>query len=192
MSSTAVAARWPRLAAPAGGVRTAVGASVARRLFQAAATRVDVSVDLRDADGVTRIGRGGPLATVHRPDEFFARLGRDGLIGFGEAYLTEAWDSEELVSFLTVLAAEMGTLISPRLQRLRSVAVRRMPRRHRNTLSGSRRNIMHHYDLSNDLFALFLDPTMTYSSALFESSITGEAPHVVAGPPRGVNRPDAL
>jgi cyclopropane-fatty-acyl-phospholipid synthase len=192
MTMTAVAERWPSLSAPPAGPRTTIGAVVARRLFHAAVTRLEVSVDLHEAGGVTRIGRGGPLATVHDPEQFFARLGRDGLIGFGEAYLTEAWDSDDLVAFLTVLAAEMGTLISPRLQRLRGLAVRRMPRRHRNTRSGSRRNITHHYDLSNDLFALFLDPTMTYSSALFESGIAGHAPHQVAGPPYRLDGPGAL
>jgi cyclopropane-fatty-acyl-phospholipid synthase len=192
MSATAVATRWPSLAAPPAGLRTAIGASIAQRLFQAAVARLDVSVELHDADGVTRIGRGGPLATVHDPAQFFSRLGRDGLIGFGEAYLTGAWDSDELVEFLTVLAAEMGTLIPPGLQRLRSLAVRRMPRRHRNTRAGSRRNITHHYDLSNDLFALFLDPTMTYSSALFEGDFAGRPPHLDAGQPQGTQPPHAL
>jgi len=192
MSTTAVATRWSNLTAPPVGLRTTVAAGVARKLFCAAVTRLEVSVDLCDSDGVTRIGRGGPLATIRDPEEFFARLGRDGLIGFGEAYLTGAWDSDDLVAFLTVPAADMGTLIPPRLQRLRAIAVRRMPRRHRNTRKGSRRNIRHHYDLSNDLFALFLDPTLTYSSALFESGIAGTRPHFVAGPPEGVNRPDAL
>ena len=39
------------------------------------------------------LGRGGPTMRIHRPDEFYARIGRDGLIGFGEAYLTGAWDT---------------------------------------------------------------------------------------------------
>ena len=56
-----------------------------------------------------RLGRGGPEMTVHRPDEFFARIGTDGLIGFGEAYLTGAWDADDLGGFLTVLAAELPT-----------------------------------------------------------------------------------
>jgi cyclopropane-fatty-acyl-phospholipid synthase len=192
MSATAVATRWTSLARPPAGIRTTIAANVARWLFSAAVNRLEVSVDLCDSDGMTRLGRGGPLATIHDPEEFFARLGRDGLIGFGEAYLTEAWDSEVLVAFLTVLAAEMGTLIPPRLQRLRAIAVRRMPREHRNTRAGSRRNITHHYDLSNDLFALFLDPTMTYSSGLFESSIDGTSTHVVAGPPHAVEGPEDL
>jgi cyclopropane-fatty-acyl-phospholipid synthase len=192
MSATAVATRWPGLAAPSDGLRTAVGARVARRIFHAAVARLDLTVDLHDVDGENRIGRGGPTATVHDPAEFFARLGRDGLIGFGEAYLTGAWDSDDLVAFLTVLATEMGTLVPPRLQRLRALAVRRMPREHRNTRAGSRRNITHHYDLSNDLFALFLDPTMTYSSALFESGIAGRAPHFVADRPYRLEQPEAF
>ena len=82
---------------------------VARRLFRAAVNRLDVTVVLvTDERGRTRtLGRGGPVMTVHRPDEFFARLGRDQLIGFGEAYLTGAWDAEDLAGFLTVLAAEL-------------------------------------------------------------------------------------
>jgi cyclopropane-fatty-acyl-phospholipid synthase len=192
MSTTAVATRWSSLAPPPAGIRTTIAASVARRLFHAAVDRLDISVDLCNSGGGIRIGRGGPLATIYDPDEFFARLGRDGLIGFGEAYLTGAWGSDDLVAFLTVLAADMGTLIPPRLQRLRAIAVRRMPRRHRNTRAGSRRNITHHYDLSNDLFALFLDPTMTYSSALFESGFTGTIPHLLAGAPSDVDGPGAL
>jgi cyclopropane-fatty-acyl-phospholipid synthase len=192
VTAIALENRWPSLSKPPIGLRTTIGARVARRIFSAAVARLDVAVDLCEANGVMRLGRGGAPATIHDPDEFFSRLGRDGLIGFGEAYLTGAWDSDDLVGFLTVLAAEMGTLVPPRLQRLRAIAVRRMPRRHRNTRSGARRNISHHYDLSNDLFALFLDPTMTYSAALFESGIRGKAPHFVACPPLGLEDADAL
>ena len=67
---------------------------------------------------------------MHRPDEFFARLGRDGLIGFGEAYLTGAWDAEDLGGFLTVLAAELPTLVPAPLQRLRAAVVRRAAAAH--------------------------------------------------------------
>jgi cyclopropane-fatty-acyl-phospholipid synthase len=107
--------------------------------------------------------------TVLRPEEFFARLGRDLLIGLGEAYLTRAWDADDLGAFLTVLAADLPRLVPDGLQRLRSVAVRRPPRQERSTRANSRRNIAHHYDLSNALFELFLDETLTYSAALFEA-----------------------
>jgi cyclopropane-fatty-acyl-phospholipid synthase len=161
---------------------------VARRLFSTAVRRLPVSVTLHESPGVSHLlGTGGPPMVVHRPHEFFARLGRDGLIGFGEAYLTGAWDSEDLAGFLTVLATQLPALVAPSLQRARMLVVRRPPRARRGTATQARANVAHHYDLSNDLFAAFLDPTMTYSSALFDTSLhvstddVGE--HLVASPP---------
>ena len=197
MTETMIATRWPELADPKPGLRTSLGAGVAQRLFRLAVQRLDVTVELQWADGTELIGGGligggGPAALVAEPEEFFRRIGRDGLIGFGEAYLTGAWDSDDLVGFLTVLAARMGSLVPPRWQRLRAIGVRRMPRTHRNTRAGSRTNIAHHYDLSNELFALFLDPTMTYSAALFEAEFTNAGDHLEAGPPRGVHEAGVL
>ena len=63
----------------------------------------------------------------------------------------------------------MSTLIPPPLQRLRTAVVHARPASQDNTLHGSRQNIQRHYDLSNDLFELFLDPSLTYSSALFDT-----------------------
>jgi len=120
---------------------------------------------------------------VHRPEELFARLGRDGLIGFGEAYLTGAWEADDLAGFLTVLAAELADLVPRPLQGLRAAVVPRTPRRTRNTTQGSRENIAHHYDLSNDLFELFLDPSLSYSSALFASDVLDRGDHRQATTP---------
>ena len=197
MTRPTVAARWPGLYDDLpGGLRNTIASPVARSLFRAAVSRLPVTVEIDRGPGRREVlGRGGPTMRIVRPEEFYARIGRDGLIGFGESYLTGAWESDDLVGFLTVLAREMGALIPPRLQRLRAVAVRRVPRRHRNSRTGSRQNIAHHYDLSNDLFALFLDRTMTYSSALFESDVTGDVAHVVAGPPQRATSeslPDAI
>ena len=119
------------------------------------------------------------------PTEFYARLGRDGLIGFGEAYLTGAWDAEDLGGFLTVLAAELPTLIPAPLQKLRAAYVRRPPRTHEQHQDNTRDNIAHHYDLSNDLFRLFLDETLSYSSALYDTSVVDRGDHLEAAPPEG-------
>ena len=123
---------------------------------------------------------------LHRPDEFYARLGRDGLIGFGESYLTGAWDTDDLAGFLTVPAARMSTLIPESLQKLRALVMPRMPGHHQSTEANSQANISHHYDLSNDLFALFLDETLSYSSALFDTSLTSSktSPNTSPGTPR--------
>jgi cyclopropane-fatty-acyl-phospholipid synthase len=157
--------QWPDLAVRPTGPRTAVSAYVARRLFEAGVRRLPVTVHLEGRS----LGEGGPEMTVHRPDEFFSRLGRGALIGFGEAYLTDAWDAPDLGAFLTVLAVDLPQLVPDSLQTLRAVAVRRPPRRERSTRANSRRNIAHHYDLSNDLFQTFLDASLTYSSGLFEA-----------------------
>ena len=105
--------------------------------------------------------------TCTGPAEFFRRLGASGLIGFGESYMAGDWDSTDLTGLLTVFAAHAAELVPPWLQRLRRLAVRPQPPDDLQTVAGARRNIGRHYDLSNDLFALFLDETMTYSSALF-------------------------
>ncbi|MFE0150216.1 class I SAM-dependent methyltransferase [Nonomuraea sp. NPDC059007] len=104
---------------------------------------------------------------LHRPDEFFRRVGADGLIGFGESYTAGDWDAADLVGVLTALAGEVDTLVPPSLQRLRRLALPRVPLAVRGTPDGARRNIARHYDLSNELFAAFLDESMTYSAAWF-------------------------
>ena len=176
---------WPELRALPSGPRNAIASPVARRLFRAAVTRLDVTVEIVTGPGRREVlGRGGPVMRIHRPEEFYARVGRDGLIGFGEAYMTGAWDTDEpreLGDFLAVLAAEMATLIPPRLQRARAFVVARTPRFHKPDEQRSRDLIAHHYDLSNDLFRLFLDPTLSYSSALFSSDAAG-APVLPAAP----------
>lgn len=155
------------VAPPVSGPRTAVTAAITRRLFTAALGGLPVTVRVADRPGYA-IGTGGPEAIICRPEEFFARLGRDGLIGFGEAWMTGAWESEDLAGFLTVLGRHLPSLVPGPLQALRSAYVRRPPRRERGDQADTQRVVAHHYDLSNELFALFLDKTMTYSSALFD------------------------
>ncbi|GAA1913443.1 SAM-dependent methyltransferase [Nocardioides hwasunensis] len=189
----------PALEQLIGGPRTAVSAAVAKRLFRAAVRRLAVTVvesPVGSRDG-RAFGQGGPTMTIHRPDEFYARVGRNGLIGFGEAYLTGAWDAEDLAGFLTVPAARIATLIPEPLQRLRAFVTPRLPDHHRSTEDNSQANISHHYDLSNELYTLFLDETLSYSSALFDTSHVpapagpgSVADHLVATPPEPSDRPD--
>ncbi|MDX3749470.1 cyclopropane-fatty-acyl-phospholipid synthase family protein [Streptomyces sp. AK08-02] len=155
-------ARWPDVAAVprASRPRTAVTAALVRRALSGLPLRV------RFADGET-VGLGGPLLEVRDPAAFRARLGTGGLVGFGESYMAGEWDAPDLVATLTVLAAHAAELIPAPLQRLRGLWAPRHPSDERNTPDGSRANISRHYDLSNDLFALFLDDTLSYSSALF-------------------------
>ena len=181
--SRAPAAAWSGLDVVPSGLRTAVSARAARRLFEAAVARLDVTVLLEDPDRTRTLGRGGPVMTVHRPGEFFARIGRHQLIGFGEAYLTGSWDAEDVVGFLAVLAADLPDLVPRSLQKLRAMVVARPPRMHRNSERNSGNNIAHHYDLSNDLFGIFLDPSLSYSSALFDAEVLPAGDYERAGAP---------
>ncbi len=137
----------------------------------------DVPVTVRSAAG-DRYGAPAdaerPTLEVARPDAFFARLGQSPMIGIGESYMAGEWhaaDGTDLADALTPFAERVTTLVPPALYRLRHAV---LPRglNPTNTLAGARRNIEAHYDLSNEMFALFLDPTMSYSSALFEDLST--------------------
>ncbi|AEN08979.1 MULTISPECIES: cyclopropane-fatty-acyl-phospholipid synthase family protein [unclassified Streptomyces] len=154
--------RWPGVAAQpaASWARTAV----AERLVRHALGGLPLRVRIAGHDG---IGQGGPLMEIRRPDAFFRRIGADGLVGFGESYMAGEWDAPDLVGVLTVLAGHAADLVPAPLQRLRRLWAPRKPAEQTNTPGGARANISHHYDLSNDLFALFLDETLSYSAAVF-------------------------
>jgi len=101
--------------------------------------------------------------------KFFWRVLTAGDIGVGESYMAGEWSCSDLVELFrqflhdqSVLAYRWSWTLAARLRHwiLRCL--------HANTLAGSRRNIQYHYDLSNDLYRLFLDESMTYSCALFE------------------------
>ena len=159
--------RWPDIARIPGG---RAKAEIAERLVISVFNRLQLQVLLPDGT-VHGGGRpGDPFMRLHRPGDFYRRLASGGLIGFGESYMAGDWDADDLAGLLTVFAHEMSTLIPPRLQRLRDIVVQHQPRLHRGTTAASKRNIAHHYDLSNDLFKLFLDPSLSYSSALFEQA----------------------
>jgi cyclopropane-fatty-acyl-phospholipid synthase len=79
------------------------------------------------------------------------------------------WDAPCLVDVLEAMARQIDSLIPRRIQWVRRLYERRHPDDEENNREGSRRNVARHYDLSNELFATFLDESMTYSSALFGS-----------------------
>jgi cyclopropane-fatty-acyl-phospholipid synthase len=114
-----------------------------------------------------RFGAGAPVRlTIHDP-AFFARIATRGKLGPGESYTAEEWDTDDLVALFELLLRNADAVAErhPRLRRLLELR----PRLHRrNGLLRARRNIAYHYDLGNELFALMLDETMTYSCAVFE------------------------
>ncbi|MGI8679213.1 MAG: class I SAM-dependent methyltransferase [Jatrophihabitans sp.] len=157
--------RWPDIAAvPHSPVR----AAIARRLFRRAVDRLPLRV-LEPGDRSYGGGTSAdPVMQLVRPDSFWHRLGETGTIGFGEGYMAGDWTSDDLPSVLSAFAANMRTMIPPYLHRLRNAVLSVQPGHHDNTIEGARENIHLHYDLSNELFKLFLDETLTYSSAIFD------------------------
>jgi cyclopropane-fatty-acyl-phospholipid synthase len=120
----------------------------------------------------------GPSArVVIHAEEFFKRCALFGAVGLGEAYTDGLWDTHDIRSVLEWFIINMHA--DPKLkgssQRFRSVGWLKLFNRlthlfRRNTKEGSSRNITEHYDLGNDFYKLWLDPTMTYSSARFTSA----------------------
>jgi cyclopropane-fatty-acyl-phospholipid synthase len=96
-----------------------------------------------------------------------------GDIGFAEGYISGAWHTADLTGVLTLLANNRRALDQAVYGRWWGRLYNRL--RHMmnaNTLEGSRRNIASHYDLGNDFYALWLDPSMTYSSARFDGDMS--------------------
>jgi cyclopropane-fatty-acyl-phospholipid synthase len=117
------------------------------------------------------IGCGGsdsPVMRVVRPDAFFLRMAVNGPIGFGEAYLAGDWTSEDPTGVLTVFALRLRRPVSRSASVLRWILDARVPESEENTVEGARQNVGRHYDLPAEFFSLFLDESLTYSSACFE------------------------
>jgi cyclopropane-fatty-acyl-phospholipid synthase len=164
--STAV--RWPSVAhAP----RAPLAANIARFLLERTVHGIPVRVTYPDGSSIGAGSPDAPELEVVRPNALFARLGRDTKIGLGEAYMAGDWKAgpgTDLADLLTPFAARLTRLVPQPLQRLRTIIDKRIPPSQENTLDGSRENVRAHYDLSNDLFEAFLDPTMSYSAAWFD------------------------
>ncbi len=161
---------WPDIATVPGD---RFRAAIARRLFRRVVRRLPLHVLLPNGQVLGAGGLAGPVMLLRRPDAFYRRIGSSGLVGFGEAYMAGDWEAEDLAGVLTVFAHEVASLIPPSLQTLRQAALLRHPGADDQSTRNQKRNIARHYDLSNELFEQFLDPTMSYSSALFTKDEVG-------------------
>lgn len=101
---------------------------------------------------------------------FYSDIAFGGSVGAGEAYMRGSWKCDDLVSVVRILLQNRHVLDG--MEKGAAWPTRSLQRffhwLNRNTRKGARRNISAHYDLGNDFFALWLDPTMMYSSAIFE------------------------
>ena len=114
----------------------------------------------------------GPVAEVfiNNPD-VFARLVREGDLGFSDAYLDGWWTTPDLQAFMDFIHADNDDMYDefPGMGLVRAWEKARFWFQS-NSKRQALKNISYHYDLGNDFYSLWLDDTMTYSSALFSTS----------------------
>jgi cyclopropane-fatty-acyl-phospholipid synthase len=141
-------------------------------------TKGSLTVTLSDGS-VLRIGEkdASVKATlrVNDPDMFRKSI-LYGDVGFGESYVDGDWDTDSITNFISwwILNYENNPSLSGSKRKFSPMGLLQMLDRlshlyRANTKSGSKRNISEHYDLSNDFYSLWLDTSMTYSSALFQN-----------------------
>ncbi|MCX2979808.1 class I SAM-dependent methyltransferase [Halieaceae bacterium IMCC14734] len=101
--------------------------------------------------------------------EVYRRVLMGGSMGSGESYILGHWSSPDLTEVIRLFTANMSVLENMDQQKSlpTRIALKLAHLLKNNTLTGSRKNIAAHYDLGNDFFELFLDPTMMYSAAVF-------------------------
>ena len=159
------------VARPATGWQKFLRARVLKRLAGLQSGALAVS----DYSGIEKVGAASGALGVQQIDvrdpAFYSAIAASGAVGAGEAYVAGKWDTDDLVGVLRLMVRDRDVLmdVDRSLWSLpRRLLLRLGYNRRQNSREGSRKNIADHYDLSDDLFAQFLDPSMTYSSAWFE------------------------
>ncbi len=140
-------------------------------LKQIVLRKVPVAMELPDGRRWGSSDPAAPLLLVHDEMAFFARLAHSPMIGIGESYMAGEWSTApgtDLAKALTPFASTLSDIMPAAFYKLRHVVMPKLIREEENTKDGSRRNIHRHYDLSNEMFEQFLDPSLTYSCGLFD------------------------
>ncbi|BAP36056.1 SAM-dependent methyltransferase [Acinetobacter guillouiae] len=98
---------------------------------------------------------------------------KHGVLGAAEGYIRGYWSTDHLVEMIQILARNrdlLDTLNQNIIAQASQFFLKAWYKKRNNSIDGSRKNIADHYDLSNDFFKLFLDPSMMYSSAVFKDA----------------------
>lgn len=134
------------------------------------------ALEVHDGEGMLRFGNDQQGARLRARIEvlhpqFWADAVFGGTTGAGEAFIHGLWKCDDLTSLVRMMVANRHVLeeVDGAATRLAALGQRIGHWLNRNSRAGSRRNISAHYDLGNDFFALFLDPTMNYSCGIFET-----------------------
>ena len=131
---------------------------------------IDQGTIILNDDVSKTFGSGEPKVTIEIVSpRFYRRAVLGGDLGFAESYAKSEWFTDDLTNLITILILNKEKLSGLDIgwSFLSKIFARVGHWRRRNTLSGSKRNIQDHYDLSNEMFMTFLDDTMTYSCGYF-------------------------
>ncbi|CAN5347781.1 cyclopropane-fatty-acyl-phospholipid synthase family protein [soil metagenome] len=137
------------------------------------------SLELELSDGqVVYFGGGSEVKARIRVinNDFFSKCVWYGDIGFAESYMDGDWHTDNIGDIIKwfIINLNYNPILTGKGIRKYAINFMRLANKlyhstRKNTIEGSRKNISEHYDLGNDFYKLFLDKTMTYSSAIFES-----------------------
>lgn len=173
MSNADLSIRQPALSASTVPLLDRVIGPMARRQMVGALAHWQVGrLTVHMPDGEVLHG-GAPDAAPHVTiwidrEAFFTKFALRGDMGAGEAYMDGDWRTDDLAAFVGLVLRNQSVLpLESRLTGWLNAGNNWLHRRRANTRDGSRRNIGAHYDLSNDLFRTFLDPSMAYSSGVY-------------------------
>lgn len=134
-------------------------------------------ISVVDGNEKFSFGDSGSALTVKvqiHSQEFYVMTGSGGALGIAEAYILGYWSANDVVMLMRIILKNRSILLSLNngLAKLLNPVNKLIHRSRQNTLKGSKENILAHYDLSNDFYKLWLDPTMTYSCGYFSNSDT--------------------
>ena len=137
-------------------------------------------ISVNDGDETFSFGdssSGESVSVDIHSQEFYVMTGSGGALGIAEAYVAGYWSSDDVVKLFQIILRNRDILLSLEkgFAKLVKPINKMIHRGRQNTLKGSKENILAHYDLSNDFYKLWLDPSMTYSCAFFNNdSVTLE------------------
>ena len=152
-----------------------------KRLSQLEDADVQLIELLANRTATSQVGAGDQTdlkaSVVVRDQDFFKRILLGGTIGSAESYIDGQWACDDLTTLIRIMIRNLDRF--KKLEKgwawLKNARYLLQHRFRRNSIHGSRKNIQDHYDLGNDFYELFLDPTLNYSSAIFAAECLGES-----------------
>ena len=113
----------------------------------------------------------GASATINlKSFDLAKRVFKNGDVGVGESYMDDQWDSPDVTAVLKLFCENTHMMIARRRNFFSGIFLKLLSWRNENTQKGSKRNIAAHYDLGNEFYSRWLDPSMTYSSAIYKDA----------------------